>query len=169
MYCPDPRCGRRSGPIGIDRVARRIPGCAYVFGSAKRCVRRKLPGLTGGQLHMRQSAAEFLERHAHFHAREAVADAVMAAPAEREMLTGIIAPDIKGIAVWELVLVAAAGAEREQQPRSGRKIDTPERDRLPGEATPLRDGWIEAQAFLDRVGDQAGVAAKRLPLRTIFE
>jgi hypothetical protein len=50
----------------------------------------KTPILAGGQRHMWQPAAQLLERHSHLHPREALGDAMMAAPAERQMFVGVL-------------------------------------------------------------------------------
>src|ERR1700686_1331461 len=102
-----------SGSIGGNGVARRIPNYAHVLRPAKRGVGRELPSLAGDQLHMRHAAAQFLERHPHLHAREAVAEAVMTAPAERQMLIGVVAANVEGVAVGEMIGVAITRAERE--------------------------------------------------------
>jgi len=93
----------------------RIPDYKHVLRPAKRGVGREFPALARYQLHMREAAAQFLERDPHFHAREAVADAMMAAPAEGEMLIGVFAADIERLAVGESLGVEIARGERKQQ------------------------------------------------------
>src|ERR1700719_3380959 len=93
----------------------------------------------------------------------------MTPPAERQMLSGVFAADIEAFAVGELISVPITRAKREQQSRPGGKVDSADRDRLLGHASPLRHRRIKEQALLNGVRNQLRLSAKRLPLTPVFE
>ena len=93
----------------------------------------------------------------------------MGTVAEREMLAGVLTPDVEDIRRLEFGRIMVRGADHDQDIRVGGDLDAAQDDRLERSTPPMNDGGVEAQDFFDRIRDQGGRSTDRLPAVPILE
>jgi hypothetical protein len=108
---------------------------------------------------MWQSTTQLLESHSHLHPREAVTDAMMAAPAERQMFVGVLAANLEILTVGEFRVIGITRTEREQQPRSGGKINVADPSPIFAASKPKRRNAEVLHLSGDKSNDQTEVLA----------
>lgn len=118
---------------------------------------------------MREATGELLEEDLHLHAGEVLAEALVHAVAEGQVLHGVRAADVDAVRVVEVARVVVGRRAGDEQLGALGDRDATDRGVPGGAPPPGRDRAGVAQALLDGVGDQVGVLADLVPHGAVLE
>src|SRR5699024_1711144 len=99
----------------------------------------------------------------HLHAGEVLAQALVGAVAEGEVVGGVVAVDVDEIGVLEATAVVVAGGGDHEDSRALGDGDATDLGGLRRDAAPRGLGPVVPQALLDGIGDERGVGADLVP------